>query len=175
MSIQLCQSRCKRRADGRIAHLIQTSARTFILALHFLTPGGGEQIQMLQLYRVMRDMITHIVRLDEGSPDFSTYLPHYFKRRILFTAHCLLRMYKSPLKHKLDSKEMETTFHISMDLLKKQSLHPNDLEAKNYVVLEQLWTSSEAFVREGKEQDGLRLGLRDRLVSCHTLLCCSMQ
>ena len=145
-------------------YLTQTSARLWVLALQFLTTAEDDSIHMLQVYRVACELIHFVSNQDEAVPDFSSCLPHYFSRTVFTSAHCILRICKSHLRQQLDVSDMETAFFSAVGLLKKLSIQTNDLEARNTVILTQLWSSNKAFVRKGFQQNGLRVDIRDRLV-----------
>lgn len=136
----------------------------------FVTTVNDNGIHILDLYRIARDVIFHVSNQEQNSADCTSYLPHYFSRTIFTAAHCILRICKSPMRQQLDLHEAEEIFFMAVDLLKKTSLLTNDLDARNSVMLPQLWSSNRVFVRTNGVQNGLLVDLRDRLVNLFACL-----
>lgn len=133
----------------------------------FVSPTNGPNTYMLHLYHVARGVILHVSNQDQYSPESSSHLPHYFTQAISIAAHCILRICRSPLRHHLDPKEAETTFHTAIELLKRIAVLDDDLHARDSMVLSQLWSSDKIFIGADDSQNGLRIDIRDRLVSLY--------
>lgn len=56
-------------------------------------------------------------------------------------------------------------FFEAIRLSNKRSVRTNDLDARNAIILTQLWSCPRLFKREDGSTDGLQLLLRGRLVS----------
>jgi transcriptional regulatory protein LEU3 len=134
--------------------------------LLLITTTSKDRIHMLHLYRIARDLILHISKLDQISPGYISHLPHYFLRAMSTAAHCILRLCRSPLRQNLDLQDAETTFFMAVNLLKQASIDTNDLYSMSSIILPQLWSSNAVFVRADGLRNTLYMDLRDRLVSC---------
>ena len=118
---------------------------------------------MLQLYLVACEVIDLSTSL-HTSEEFAYFSTHYFMRMVLLAAYSLIKIVRSELKDHIDLAKAEETVFKAITFMKKRSIQNNDLDARNGIILTQLWSSDTIFKRKGT-QDGLELLLRSRLVS----------
>ena len=84
---------------------------------------------------------------------------------LLLAAMSILRISRSELKDHVDAEQGEATYFKAIKLAKKRSIENNDLDARNGIILTQLWASSTIFRKGDGTFHGDRLRLRSRLVS----------
>lgn len=119
---------------------------------------------VIQLYLVACDCIRYATRLD-AAQDFAQSMNQYFMRMIFLAAFCILRISKSDCVRQITDREAEETYFMAVAISKKRSVEDNDMDAKGAKILTQLWSSETVFRGEGGHRSGLRLDLRERLVS----------
>ena len=83
---------------------------------------------------------------------------------ILLAAYSVLRIMKSPLKEHVNWQKGEQSYFKAIALVKKRSIQNNDLDARNGIIMTQLWSSNNVFKRANGCIDGLILDVRSRLV-----------
>ena len=147
--------------------LVQRCARLSILVFHFFAaPGHLRPPGILQLYVVACEVIDLSTSLD-AAEDFASYSTSYFMRMVLLAAHCILKITRSSLKDHIDPKQGEEAVFKAIRFVKNRSIQNNDLDARNGIILTQLWSSNNIFKKKDGSDVSLELPLRSRLVS-HT-------
>jgi hypothetical protein len=90
-------------------------------------------------------------------------------RMVLLAAYCLINISQSSLKDHIDPPKAEEAVFKAIKFVKSRSIQNNDLDARNGIILTQLWSSTSIFKRKDGTQDGLELLLHSRLVSRNCL------
>ena len=83
---------------------------------------------------------------------------------ILLAAMSILKISRSNLKDLVDVQSGEVSYYKAIKVTKKRSTENNDLDARNGVILTQLWASNNIFRRSDGTLFGDQLRLRSRLV-----------
>ena len=151
--------------SGRIA---LSNARLLIRAFHFFSvPSSQRNSGLLQTYFIACELIGTAVRLDRER-EWSSHCNQMQARAIGLAAVCILRVLRSNLRPQVDAQLGEEMFFETISISKKRSIRSNDLDARNAIILTQLWSSTRLFQYKDGSVDGLRLLLRGRLVSLPT-------
>ncbi|KAL9094240.1 MAG: hypothetical protein Q9165_003380 [Trypethelium subeluteriae] len=117
---------------------------------------------ILQVFAIACRLIDLYASLD-ASEGFASYSCHYFARMMLLAAYCILRITKSDLRTCIDLQRGEASFFKAVNLAKRRSTQPCDLDSRNALILTQLWTSHRAFRQKDGTLNGLHLHVRSRL------------
>ena len=140
------------------------SVRLLIRAFHFFTIANTERIVgILQTYFIACELIEIAVNLDKMS-DFGSYATATQMRAVALAAAIILRVLRSSLSPQVNVEMGEAMFFEAIRLSKRRSVRIDDLDARNAIILTQLWSSTSIFQFKNGSVDGLRLLLRARLV-----------
>ncbi|KAF2233648.1 hypothetical protein EV356DRAFT_200261 [Viridothelium virens] len=144
-------------------YLTQTCARLSTRAFHFFVESDQlKKPGILQVFAIACRLIDLYASLD-ASENFASYSCHYFARMMLLAAYCILRITKSDLRNCIDLQRGEASFFRAVNLAKRRSTQPCDLDSRNALILTQLWTSHRAFRQKDGTLNGLHLHVRSRL------------
>ncbi|KXT10340.1 hypothetical protein AC579_4954 [Pseudocercospora musae] len=146
-----------------IYNMIRCSARLAVLSLIWLVQTKPDHILILRVYGIAHELIAHMQALNESVQSFTFYLPQSMHRLLVLAACVILRVSKSSLAKDIDLAGAEAAVFAVINIIRKRCLHTADLYALAATMLTQLWSSKNAFVREGKPQDGLQVDIRYRL------------
>jgi hypothetical protein len=150
--------------DRPIDSFTVASVRLLIRAFHFFgVPNNQRTAGVLQTYYIACDLIGMAARLDKDM-EFGAYCDSMQLRIISLAAVVVLRVLRSALAPQVDAETGEAMYFEAIRLSKKHSILNDDLDARNAIILTQLWSSTRAFHFSDGSVDGLRLLLRARLV-----------
>ena len=130
-------------------------------------PSSQRNSGLLQTYFIACELINTAVRLDKER-ELGSHCNRLQARAISLAAVCILRVLRSHLRLQVNPEIGEEMFFEAIRISKKHSIRSNDLDARNAIILTQLWSFSRLFQYKDGSIDGLRLLLRGRLVSLTT-------
>lgn len=151
-----------------IAKLVLGSARVHLLAFHFYGASARRpDPNLLKTYQVACEFIELGTRLDD-SEDFAIYTTHYFARSIMLAGYIVFRISRCQLRDVVGARNSEDIVFKSIRFSKRRSMQSGDLDARNALILTQLWASDNVFKRKDGSKDSIEILLRSRLVSHKT-------
>ena len=144
------------------------SVRLLIRAFHFFTIANTQRtVGILQTYFIACELIEIALNLDKTN-DFGNYANGMQMRAVSLAGAIILRVLRSSLSPQVNVEMGEAMFFEAIRLSKKRSVRIDDLDARNAIILTQLWSSTSTFQFKNGSVDGLRLLLRARLVCLAT-------
>ncbi|KAH8901824.1 hypothetical protein BR93DRAFT_932662 [Coniochaeta sp. PMI_546] len=139
------------------------SVRLLIRAFHFFSaPTGQRTTGILQTYYIACELIETASRLDKEL-EFGHYSDRNQLRAVSLAAMVILRVLRSTLSLQVNAEMGEAMYFEAIRLSKMHSVLNDDLDARNAIILSQLWSSTRTFQFKDGSVDGLRLLLRARL------------
>lgn len=164
--IAMCDSRLlalERMAMKQTDAVNLLCCRLHILSFYFLqNPASPNQEGLLQLYTLCCKLTNDINNLNQH-PQLVDICTVFIERAVMLAAICILKIHRSELAPFIDLDAGERAYFSAIQFCKQASLENDDLGARAFTILSQLWTSRNVFQRSNGRIDSLSTRIRTRL------------
>lgn len=137
--------------------------RIHVLAFHFLeSPAFRDNEGLVQLYALSCAFTDDIIREHRKRPiiDFFTV---FVERTVMLAVTCVLKIHRSELAPYIDLVAGEKAYFAAIRVHRQTSLENDDIGARGFSILSQLWTSPNTFRKSNGRLESLDTHIRSRL------------